>query len=198
MRSIARHLEAHGFATFAPSYPSFRRPLDALVAALAPRIEQFAERSPGPLHFVTHSLGGLIAARLLGQHRFPELGRVVMLAPPHQGSQLADLLFRLRIGRLALGPVGKHLTTIGGPATAALRRNVDYPLGIIAGTRPLDPIFPRLLIPGRSDGKVAVAATRIDGMADHITLPVSHTLMVSDRRVITATLRFIESGSFAD
>jgi hypothetical protein len=73
---------------------------------------------------------------------------------------------------------------------------ITYPLGIIAGDKPYDPVLPRLL-PKPNDGKVTVAATKVEGMTDHIVLPVSHTLMVLDARVIAQTLAFLESGQFA-
>jgi len=68
---------------------------------------------------------------------------------------------------------------------------------VIAGDRPIDPVFPKLLVPRPNDGKVSVSATRVAGMRDHIVLPVSHTLMVYDRRVRAQTLAFLQDGRFS-
>jgi len=196
MRPIAAALTKAGYSTFSPSHGGLQRSMTAIVDHLEPRISEFAKESEGPLHFVTHSLGGLVARAFLTAKRPSQLGRVVMLAPPNAGSEYADLLFRLRLDRLILGPVGAHLRTSSHLIDDQLFGSVDFDLGIIAGGRALDPIFSRFLLPRPNDGKVAVASTRVSGMSDHVVLPVSHTLMVYDRRVIAHTLAFLENGSF--
>jgi pimeloyl-ACP methyl ester carboxylesterase len=196
MRTLAAAARRAGYATYAPAYPSRRSSMAAIVAHLAPRIALFAAQRDGPLHIVTHSLGGLVARSLILTQRPEQLGRVVMLAPPNAGSEIADLLHRLRLNRLFLGRVGPQLRTARLTEDERLLGTVDFDLGIIAGSRPLDPLFPRLIFPRPNDGKVAVAATRVEGMAEHITLPVSHTLMVSDRRVVAQAMAFLRDGRF--
>ncbi|MBN9083143.1 MAG: alpha/beta fold hydrolase [Rhizobiales bacterium] len=196
MASIAAALQRDGYSTLAPSYGSPWRSMVHIVDHLKPRIDRFAREIDGPLHFVTHSLGGLVVRALIASHRPEKLGRVVMLAPPNRGSELADLLFRLRLDHLVLGPVGQQLRTGRAGIDQDMLGRVDYELGIIAGDRPLDPVFPRFLLPRPNDGKVSVASTRLRNMRDHIVLPVSHTLMVYDRRVIAQILAFLETGSF--
>jgi len=194
MMPLAWAARRKGHKTFAPSYP-YRRPLREIAAWLAPRVAAFEAGLEGPLHIVTHSLGGLVARALIASHRPQQLGRVVMLAPPNGGSELADLLFRLKLAHLILGKSSAHLRTGRTVADEALLGEVDYPLGIVAGDRALLPLpFP--LLPQPHDGKVSQAATRVAGLADHLTLPVTHTLMVYDRRVISAAMTFIEAGRF--
>ncbi len=79
------------------------------------------------------------------------------------------------------------------PTLDPLLGTVNYPLGVIAGSRSL---FPFSVIRGAHDGKVSVASTRIDGMADHIVLPVPHALMVLDPRVLAQTMHFLKEGRF--
>jgi pimeloyl-ACP methyl ester carboxylesterase len=196
MRPIAAALTEAGYSTFSPSYGGQWRSMAAIVDHLKPSISEFAEEAEGPLHIVTHSLGGLVARAFLTAQRPSHLGRVVMLAPPNAGSDLADLLFRLGLGRLVLGPVGAHLQTSSHLIDEHLFGHVDFDLGIIAGNRALVPIFTKRLLPRPNDGKVAVASTHVQGMSDHIVLPVSHTLMVYDRRVIAQILAFLANGSF--
>jgi pimeloyl-ACP methyl ester carboxylesterase len=174
-----------------PNYRSRTSSLETIVADLFGPISKFAEMHSS-LHFVTHSLGGVVARALLDTRRPPNLGRVVMLAPPHGGSEWVDLLKRLKLEKFALGPVSQDLST------RAVRSSgpIDYPLGIIAGNRALDPILPRFLVARPNDGKVSVASTRLDGMSDHIVMPVSHTLMTANRAVGEMAVRFIETGKF--
>ncbi len=196
MRPIERALRAANVATLRLNYPARRRSLIDIADFLRPRIEAFAGEIDGPLHFVTHSLGGLVVRAYIARTRPPRLGRVVMLAPPNQGSPFADRLMAVRFDRVMLGPVGRHLGTRRSADEEAVLGIVDYPLGIIAGNRALDPLFPRLLLPRPNDGKVSVEATKIAGMAAHIVLPVSHTFMTANRSVIGQTVAFIRDGSF--
>jgi len=195
MRPLATALHAAGFATLAPSY-GLRRTMPEIIDYLVPRAAAFADANRGPLHVVTHSLGGLVARAWLARHRPPRLGRVVMLAPPNAGSPLADALHRYGLGNIVLGPVGDFLRTRRTRAAEAALGAVNYDLGIIAGDHMLLPALTRRFIPDAGDGKVAVAATHVAGMADHIVLPVAHTFMVRDPRVIAQTLAYLTTGAF--
>jgi len=194
MVRLARAARRAGYATLSPNYP-YRRPLEDIVDWLAPRVAAFEAGFTGPLHIITHSLGGLVARALIAARPPQRLGRVVMLAPPNKGSELADLLFRLRLARLVLGGAGPILRTGRMAADEAALGSIIYPLGIIAGDRPLFPL-PLPLLPRPHDGKVSIASTHVAGLADHLTLPVTHTLMVYDRRVIAAALAFLKDGAF--
>lgn len=184
---LVRHLKRHGYHTLAPGYPSRNLPLPAIVDRLRAQVATL----DGPVHFVTHSYGGIVAHRLISTARPAGLGRVVMLAPPHGGSEWADLLVRVRLHRLVTREASGELTTGRSAPPPA-----DYPLGIIAGTRALDPVFPRLFVPRPNDGKVSLASTWLAGMSDHIELPVSHTLMVWNHQVIDQVTAFLSRGSF--
>jgi pimeloyl-ACP methyl ester carboxylesterase len=196
MRVIAAALRKAGYPTLSPWY-GLRRSMPEIVAYLRPRIAEFAAAHPGPLHIVTHSLGGLVSRAIINAHRPEQLGRVVMLAPPNAGSELADFVFSLGLDKLILGPVGPHLRTSRADEHEGELGQVDFDLGVIAGDLPLDPIIAPLLLPGANDGKVAVEATKIDGMRDHIVLPVQHTFMVQDSRVIEQIKAYLATGAFS-
>ena len=196
MLVLTRRLRAAGYQVWAPSYPSFRATMPEIVAHLQPGLAEFQARLDGPLHIVTHSLGGLVARALLAADRPHMLGRVVMLAPPNNGSEWVDLLFRLRMDKVVLGPVAHHLRTRRSRVYEDILGPVDFELGIIAGNRPLDPIFPKIFIQKPNDGKVSVTSTCVTGMTDHVIIPVSHTFMVTNARVADQVRRFLQKGRF--
>jgi pimeloyl-ACP methyl ester carboxylesterase len=192
MAPLARAARREGYGVLAPTYRS-RRPMAEIVARLMPRLAAFEAAISGRLHIVTHSLGSLVA--LIAARRPRRLGRVVMLSPPHGGSEIADLLHRARLGPLVLGKAAAQLRTRRTASDEALLGEVDYDLGIIAGDRPMP--FPTFgALPKPHDGEVSVAATRVIGMCDQLVLPVGHTLILHDRLVADATLGFLASGHF--
>lgn len=147
------------------------------------------------VHFVTHSLGGILVRQYFAQDREPRLGRVVMLGPPNQGSEVVDRLKSLRLFRWINGPAGSELGTDKDAVPLRLGP-VNFELGVIAGDRSVNWINSRM-IPGPDDGKVAVARTKVAGMKEHLTLHVSHPFLMRDPVVIDAALAFVRHGTFA-
>ncbi len=195
MAQMATALAAAGYRTLNLDYPSRVRDLAGLAEYVNGRAEGWCERLEGRVHVVTHSMGGLVARALVARHRPERLGRVVMLAPPNGGSEIADLLGDTRAYQAVFGPAGAQLRTRRDAATLDLLRPLDWQLGIVAGTRSLD-LAGWLYLPKPNDGKVTVASTRLDGMADHIAVPATHTFIMRHPAAIRATLDFLRDGRF--
>ena len=196
MGLLARRVGKSGYRTLSLRYPSTSQMLPAIADTLAPKVRAFAESLDGRVHIVTHSLGGLLARAFLTKHRPANLGRVVMLAPPHGGSEWADMLARSRLTATFLGPNSPYLLTQRSALLDRTLGKIDYEVGIIAGDRPIDRLIAPFLMKGPHDGKVSVASTKVDGMSDHLTLPVGHPLMPFHPNVARQTMSFLKSGKF--
>ena len=193
MRSLSKFLEEHGYRVLNVGYPSTRFPLEALIDHVHKKVEGFNEDLQRKIHFVGYSMGGLLARGVINLYRPPNLGRVVQLAPPNQGSEVADFWKNNFLFKWIFGPAGQELGT--KDKNIAEMPPIDYELGVIAGNQSWDP-FSSALIPGPNDGKVSVERTRVPGLADHITIPATHTFIIYNREAWDQTLHFLENGTF--
>lgn len=194
MAKLANHLVNEGYVVHNIQYPSTRLSIDALTEWLHERISNQIQVFSGTVHFVTHSMGGIVTRSYLGRYRPARLGRVVMLAPPNQGSEMADFLKDNFLFRTINGPAGQEL---GRKVNHAFSRfgEVNYEVGIIAGTVNRE-FFSKWIVEGIQDGKVSVECTKIAGMKDHIVLPVTHTYMMRNPMVIAQVQHFLKHGVF--
>jgi pimeloyl-ACP methyl ester carboxylesterase len=186
-----------GFMTLNLDYASRRKPLAALAEDIHPDIERFVQDIDGAIHFVGHSMGGLLARVYLANYRPHHPGRVVMLGTPNSGSEIADGLKNFPLYRAFFGPAGQQLGTERDAVTHALLPAIDYPVGIIAGNRSVDPLA-GIFLARPHDGRVSVANTKLDGMADHIVVPTAHPFLPRNAVVIAQTLAFLRDGRFRD
>lgn len=191
---MERALQDAGFTTLNLGYASRKRPLEALAEEIHPAIAEFAE-GVADLHFVTHSMGGLLTRAYLARYRPDRLQRVVMLGPPNNGSEVADVLKDVALYRAFFGPAGQQL----GTRQIDLLARLPLPhceVGIIAGNRTISPVSSFFILPRPNDGRVSVASTRLEGMTDHIVLKASHSLMLINRGVIEQAIAFLRKGKF--
>ena len=194
MRSLTKFLKAQGYSVLNVSYPSTRASLESLVEHITEQVVDFNQNPQRKIHFVGYSLGGLLTRGVIRQHRPPNLGRVVQLAPPNQGSEVADFWKNNFLFKWIFGPAGQDLGA-QEKSFARILGPVDFELGVIAGNRTWDPIS-SAMIQGPNDGKVSVESTRVPGLTEHLIIPATHTFIIYNREAWNQTVHFLERGKF--
>jgi pimeloyl-ACP methyl ester carboxylesterase len=191
---MAKALGREGYRVHNFGYPSRQAPIEVLMDVVKMQISELGLNPKDRIHFITHSLGGIVLRYLIKHQRPPNLGRVVMLAPPNQGATLADIFEHLPFYNWILGPTGMQIGTkpdsipnVLGPA--------DFEVGIIAGNCSVNP-FLSIMIPGADDGRISVESTKLAGMADFLVLPCIHPLIMNDKHVISQSIHFLAHGCF--
>lgn len=190
---LEKRLQEEGFFTVNESYPSTTTPLSELFDTV-PRLSVAKCKDRRPIHFVTHSMGGVIMRGHLARHQIDGLGRLVLLAPPNKGSELVDTMKQIPGFDWVNGPAGLALSAdIDSIPNTISDAEAEY--GVIAGNLSLNPLYSSL-IPGDDDGKVSVESTKFAAMTDHITLYVSHTFIMNSTDVTEQVIAFLCTGQF--
>jgi pimeloyl-ACP methyl ester carboxylesterase len=193
MDALAAAFQDAGYAVQNTGYPSTSLPIEELAPDAIGRALESCP-AEGPVHFVTHSMGGILVRYYLAHNNFTRLGRVVMIAPPNQGSGVVAALRDVPGFAWYNGPAGLQLGTDAQSIPLQLPA-VTYPVGIIAGTRTFNLILSQFL-DNPDDGKVSVENTKVAGMTDFVEVPYSHPFIMKREAVIKLALGFIENGSF--
>ncbi len=193
MAPMARHLRQRGYTVVNWDYPSTKYNLVELADKLAGELERFPDYK---IHFVTHSMGGIVVRTCLSRHGFENVGRIVMIAPPSQGAELAEFFGNWGLYKFLLGPAGQELK----PADAGACASAGVPtceFAIIAGgtgrQRGINP-----LLAGDNDGTVTVESTKLEGAKDFALVPYPHPVIQMMPKTVQLTSAFLENGSFGE
>ncbi|MCF6338339.1 MAG: alpha/beta fold hydrolase [Gammaproteobacteria bacterium] len=184
-----------GYHVINIDYPSRKYTIEKLAENyVAKGIAECSFARTEKIHFITHSMGGIIVRYYLMNHSLNNLGHVVMLSPPNQGSEIVDKLGNFP-GFFALnGPAGQQLGTLPKSLPNKLGP-VDYSVGVITGNKSINLIL-STLIPGDDDGKVSVERAKVAGMSDYLVVPHTHPMIMSSKEVIRQTINYLQNGRF--
>ena len=195
MIPMGQALVQAGYKVLNMEYPSRSASIEKLSEdAIGNAVADCQRNGAVKIHFVTHSLGGILVRSYLSRHTISNLGRVVMLGPPNQGSEIVDKLGSWWIFRKINGPAGNELGT-EKDSTPNTLGPANFCVGIIAGNRSINWIN-SLLIPGCDDGKVSIERTKLAGMTDHIVIASAHPMIMRNRTAIRETIYFLGNGKF--
>lgn len=196
MTKMAAGLQEAGYTTANVDYPSQSTTVEGLAPlAVNEGLDKCRETNAEQVHFVTHSIGGILLRYAHNESPIPELGRVVMLAPPNQGSELVDRTHNWPGAEMISGKAGLQMGTDEDSIPAQLGP-VDFELGVIAGTGTIS--FFSLMLPNPDDGKVSVERTKVGGMTDFLVVENSHHYIMTSDIVIENTKEFLRAGKFLD
>jgi triacylglycerol lipase len=197
-RSMTRVEDAlirRGYRVVNLGYPSRDATWGQLVDSVATAVDSCCRGEAGPVHFVTHSMGGILVRAYLEDHALPALGRVVMLSPPNQGTEVVDRIPE-ELLTLLLGPASVLLGTDSASVPLQLGP-ADFELGVITGDVSINRLF-SLWLPGDDDGTVAVGSAWVEGTDAFLVVPYTHTFIMRREEVIIQILAFLETGRFVD
>jgi hypothetical protein len=195
METMAAAIAAEGYTVGNVDYDSRSAGVRELAeTAVGGSLVSPEAQNASQVHFVTHSLGGILVRIYLSEHEIPNLGNVVMLGPPNQGSEIVDVLREWQLFDWINGPAGRELGTEDDSVPVSLGE-VDFSVGIIAGDRSINWIN-SMMIPGPDDGKVSVVSTEVEGRLDHIVIHATHPFIMNNAEAIRQTLEFLKNGSF--
>ncbi|MES9945741.1 MAG: alpha/beta hydrolase [Candidatus Thiodiazotropha sp.] len=195
MGAIESSLAKQHYHVWNKSYPGLSQSVEELSApAIEAGLDYCRSKQAQGIHFVTHSLGGILVRYYLQDHSITGLGRIVMLAPPNRGSEVADEMKDGFFYQTIMGPAAQELGTDANSLPNSLKP-IAGEIGIIAGRTDGEPWFlPG--IPGEDDGKVAVERTKLAEMKDFLLVNVGHTFIMDDDEVIRQIAYFLKHGVF--
>jgi len=195
MKKLEKYLQVADYDVLNINYRSTSANIKTLALQIVQEIKETVDLSiASKVHFVTHSMGGIILRYIVQESLLPVTGNVVMLAPPNQGAVVIDKVASWRWLKHIVGPACLELGT-HNQSTPNQLKNFNAPLGVIAGTNSLNPIW-SLITPKPSDSTVMVESTKLLEMLDHLEVPFIHSFIMKKKTVLKQIEYFLRTKAF--
>jgi triacylglycerol lipase len=194
MYHIEKAFKQQGFVVVNQGYPSRKDSIANLVHVVGDAVQQCQQQEAQKIHFVTHSMGGILVRQYFQQHQVPQASRLVMLGPANHGSEISSRYKNAWWYQITTGKAGQELGIEQDSVPNQLKA-ISLEIGIIAGNKSIYPWFGSA-VPKPHDGKVSVASAKLTEMADFIEVPYSHTFMMNAAPVIAQIQHFLLWGKF--
>lgn len=196
MKKIEKALIKDGYIVKNINYSSTKKNISSIVEnELKEVVQDCIDKKANKIHFVTHSMGGIVVRYFLQNNKIPKNSNIVMLSPPNNGSEISDHLKDWYVYKKIYGPAGQELGKEKSGILNELKPIKDCNIGIIAGNKSIEPWF-SFLLSGKDDGKVAVESTKLEEMTDFIVFHDTHTFIMYDKKVINEIRHFLKYGKF--
>lgn len=193
MSGMEKFLQDHNFSVTNLDYPSRKFSIPELAEQVRKKITIDSKaQNAQKIHFVTHSMGGILLRQIQKTKPLSNLGRTVMLGPPNQGSEIVDKLGKLKIFKMLNGPASLQLGTKSYNIPNRLGP-VNFEVCVIAGTQSINPLLSQM-IPGTDDGKVSISRAKVEGMKEFIQVKSPHPFLMNNRTARNVTLHFLQIG----
>ena len=193
MAPLAEYIGENAFRVENIGYAATKLPIRELVEEIHQDLQRCCPDARRKLHFVTHSLGGILVRGYVAVYPPPNMGRVVMLSPPNKGSELADVIRDSWLAKLKRAPAVKELGT-NPESVPNLLGPPPFELGVITGDRSWHP--GAWLIKGKDDGVVSVESAHLDVLKDFRVVHATHTYIMRDPDVKADVVHFLRTGTF--
>ena len=194
MHPVELDLKRNGYTVVNESYPVRKLPIEDLAELVGGYVQRCRDTGATKIHFVVHSLGGIVVRQWLHGHALPEAGRFVMLGTPNRGSEITDRYRDEWWYRISTGPAGQEIGT--GPDSLPNRLGPPpMETGVIAGTRAANREYTKWL-GGPNDGKVSLWSTQMPGLADFVTVDNSHYFLPRSAAALRQVRAFLATGRF--
>lgn len=194
MRKMSMALAADGYDVCSINYPSRYFTVATLANEyVLPKINACVSTTTEAVNFVTHSMGGIIVRQLDEDLKFYPQGRIVMLSPPNQGSEVVDRMSNTWYFQQLAGPAGNELGTTEAGLPKSLPKPT-MPFAVIAARHSNSAMS--FIIPGDDDGKVSLQNMQLDNMEEFIIVNSTHSFMMGNAQTIQYVLHFLKNGCF--
>ncbi len=195
MDTIEKRLKDEGYCVLNLGYPSRGEKIEQIVQnTLIPQLQRFCTDSTKKIHFVTHSMGGIVLRYYLNTKPKINTGRIVMLSPPNKGSEVVDFLKNVPGVKKLMGPAFEQLSSDSASFVNSLKP-VKEEIGVITGERTIN-FINSIIIPGADDGKVSIERAKLEEMKDFLIVERTHVFIMDAPEVLEQCMYFIKTGGF--